>query len=325
MTPKKLHLLGAALVATTALAMLPASAAEVTLSAVNFVPNHTSFGKPFADWVKVVNQKGKGLIQIKIKASGSMSPFTMGNAVKTGVVDMANLPATFYQNLLPVGDALKLTTKRPEELRKNGAYEFLNKLHEEKVNARILTLWGWDVPFHLFLRDKKIDKPDLTGLKIRITPIYRAFFKALGADVIQAKPSDVYTALERGSIDGFGWPITDIKSFGWDKVTKYRVEPGFYQTTSGVIINLDKWRSLNQAQRDFLDSEAKAFEIAETRAAKAKNARYRKEHADAGMKVIRFTGKTAEDFVKLAYEAGWAEHMKLDPVNAAKLRKLISD
>jgi len=38
-------------------------------------------------------------------------------------------------------------------------------------------------PFHLYL-NKKIDKPDLTGLKIRITPVYRDFFQSMGAAVM---------------------------------------------------------------------------------------------------------------------------------------------
>ena len=52
-------------------------------------------------------------------------------------------------------------------------------------------------PFHLYL-NKKIDKPDLTGLKIRITPVYRDFFQALNANVVTTPPGEVYTALERG-------------------------------------------------------------------------------------------------------------------------------
>ena len=34
-------------------------------------------------------------------------------------------------------------------------------------------------PFHLWLA-KPIDKPDLTGLNLRVSPVYTAFFKALG-------------------------------------------------------------------------------------------------------------------------------------------------
>ncbi|MEN8198221.1 MAG: TRAP transporter substrate-binding protein DctP, partial [Pseudomonadota bacterium] len=316
-----------ALVAAPAvvLSTVPAGANEITLSAVNFVPNHTSFGIPFADWVKEVNAAGKGLVQIKIKASGSMSPFTMGNAVKTGVVDMANLPPTFYQNLLPVGDALKLSTKPPRERRKNGAWALMNKLHNEKVNAWYLTTWGYGVRFHLYLRDKKIAKPDLKGLKLRITPVYRAFFKSLGADLIQTKPADVYTALERGTIDGYGWPVWDIKSFGWDKVTKFRVDPGFYNTAIAIIVNLDKWKALSNKQRDFLTKHAIRLQYDFPKSAAAKNARYREEQKKAGVKVIKWGGETAEAYLRQSRKAGWAEVMKLDPVNGPKLRKLISD
>ncbi|HEX7006281.1 MAG TPA: TRAP transporter substrate-binding protein DctP [Alphaproteobacteria bacterium] len=314
----------AAAAAAVALSALPASSEEVTLSAVNFVPNTQAFGVPLVEFAEKVNKEGKGLLQISIKPAGTMSPFTMGNAIKTGVVDFANLPATFYQNLLPVGEALKLATKLPDEMRTNGLTEFLDKLHQEKVNAKYLLTWGWGVPFHAYLRDKKIDKPDLTGLKMRTTPVYRAFFRALGADLIQTPPQEVYTALERGTIDGYGWPIWDIKTVGWDKVTKYRVDPGFYQVTSAFIMNLDKWKSLSKEQQDFLLKAVNEYDKEFHSKVAEKNAHYIKEQADAGVQVIEFTGAAAEKYLNTAYEAGWEEHMKLDPENAKKLRALIS-
>ena len=51
------------------------------------------------------------------------------------------------------------------------------------MNAIFLARMVDDTPFHLYL-NKKIDRPDLTGLKIRITPVYRDFFQALGATVV---------------------------------------------------------------------------------------------------------------------------------------------
>ena len=80
----------AAVAAAVCVSWTPAKAAEVTLSALSFLPNHTANGKPFADWVEKINKDAKGLIQIDQKAPGSMSPFTMGNAVKNGVVDLVH-------------------------------------------------------------------------------------------------------------------------------------------------------------------------------------------------------------------------------------------
>ncbi len=80
-------------------------------------------------------------------------------------------------------------------------------------------------------------KPDLTGLKLRITPVYRDFFQALGATVVQTAPGEVYTALERGVVDGYGWPITGMFDLGWNEKTKYRVDPGFYTAEVSVLVN----------------------------------------------------------------------------------------
>lgn len=303
----------------------PVSAQEITLSGINFLPNNSSFGIPFADFVEDVNKAGKGILQIQIRPAGSISPFQMANAVKTGVVDMAALPPTFYQNLLPVGDALKLSKRTVVEMRGNGTWELLNKLHAEKVNAYLLNLSGFSVKFYLYMRDKKIEAADLKGLKLRTTPVYRAFFRALGADLIQTAPADVFIALERGTVDGYGWPSWDLKTPGWDKYTKYRVEPGFYSVANATIINLDKWKSLTEPQRSFLFAQSLKFETEFDKRYAPKTEAYLKEQKDAGVQVIQLAGKAAEDYVKTAYEAGWAELMQLDPVNAPALRKLISD
>src|SRR5260370_23639786 len=95
-------------------------------------------------------------------------------------------------------------------------------------------------PFHLYLT-KKIDKPDLTGLKIRITPVYRDFFQALGATVVQTAPGEVYTALERGVVDGYGWPITGILDLGWNEKTKHRVHPGLHTAAVPGLVHKNTW------------------------------------------------------------------------------------
>jgi TRAP-type C4-dicarboxylate transport system substrate-binding protein len=317
-------LAGTAFGALAAFMALPASSAEVTLSAISFLPNNSSFGKPFYEWVQKVNKDGKGVVQIDLKAAGSMSPFTMGNAIKNGAVDMANLPPTFYQNLLPIGDSMKLMTIDPAKFRSSGTWAFMNQLHNEKVNAYLLSMSAFKVQFHLYLRDKNIDNINLKGFKLRTTPVYRAFFAALGADLIQTPPAEVYTALERGTVDGYGWPLWDIKTPGWDKVTKYRVDPGFYSVANAFIINLDKWKSLPKAQQDFLNKEAVEFEKHDLATVDGLNKSYAKEQADAGVQVITLKGKMAEQYVKTAYDAAWAEAEKLDPVNAPKLKKLIT-
>ena len=128
--------------AAIALGAASAGAQEETLRAVNFIPNNQSFGKPFVDYVNLVNAAGKGRLQITILPSGTMSPFDMGIAIKNGAVDMGNVPATFFQNPLPVGEAVKLGNTNAAEQRASGAFDFMDKLYQEKVNAKLLSIWG---------------------------------------------------------------------------------------------------------------------------------------------------------------------------------------
>src|SRR2546430_7495830 len=144
-------------------------------------------------------------------------------------------------------------------------------------------------PFPLYL-NKPISKPDLTGLKIRITPVYRDFFQALGATVVQTAPGEVYTALERGVVDGYGWPITGIFDLGWNEKTKYRVDPGFYSAEVSVLINKSSWDRLGEAQKEILRKSAERGEAEAVAEFAAENERDTERQAAAGIQTIRFDG-----------------------------------
>src|SRR3954462_14967755 len=248
--------------AALAAALIPAFAAaqETTLRVVSAFPENQHYVKRTIDWIEKVNKEGKGVLQLNFIGGPKAIPtFEVGNAVKTGVVDIALSTGAFYTNVMPEADILKLSEVSAAEQRKNGAYTLINKIWQEKANMVYLARVVEFTPFHLYLK-KKIDKPDLTGLKIRITPVYRDFFQTLGASVMTTAPGEVYTALERGVIDGYGWPIHALFDLNWQEKTKYRVDPGFYNAEVSLVMNFDKWKALNPAARDFLSKETREYE-----------------------------------------------------------------
>src|SRR3981081_1450409 len=237
------------LAATLAASVQPAAAQEATLRAVSSFAEGTEFSKNFERFIEKVNADGKGVIKINyIGGPRAMPPFEVGNAVRTKVIDIANVTGAFYTNLMPEADALKLLGKPAAEQRKDGTFALIEQLHNDKLNAHYLARQFHNVPFHIYL-NKKIDKLDLTGLKIRVTPVYKDVGEARGATTVPTAPGEVYTALGGGVVDGYGWPITGIFDLGWEKVTKYRLEPPFYSVEVGVLVNLDSWKALNAAQR----------------------------------------------------------------------------
>ena len=170
--------LAASLLATSA------SAQEVTLRAVTSFAEKTQFSKNFERFIDRVNETGKGQVKINyIGGPRAMPPFEVGNAVRTKVVDIANVTGAFYTNLMPEADGFKLVSKPMSEQRKNGTWEFIDQLHNQKLNAHYLARQFHNVPFHIYLH-KKPEKLDFTGLKIRVTPVYKDIVEALGGTAI---------------------------------------------------------------------------------------------------------------------------------------------
>lgn len=313
---------GAAALALLALAPA-AQAAEVTLRGVSSFAENTVNSQHFERFVKKVNDEGKGLVQINyIGGPKAMPPFEVGNAVRNGVVDIANVTGAFYTNIMPEADALKLSQIPMEQQRKNGAYDAINKIWNEKMSVQYLARAVDNSPFHLYL-NKKIDKADLTGLKIRITPVYRDFFQAMGATVVQTAPGEVYTALERGVVDGYGWPISGIFDLGWQEKTKYRVDPGFYSAEVSILVNLNTWKKLDDKQREFLNKQAVWVESLAGEYLKLNEDEIRKQAA-AGIEVIKFDGAAGDEYVKKAYEVGWKGIIEKSPKEGPELRRLLS-
>src|SRR6516164_6182234 len=318
------------IVLTTALIALAesmaaqAGAQEVTLKAITSFAENTTYSRPFERFIARVNEDGKGLIHINyIGGPKAMPPFEVGNALKGGVIDIANATGAFYTNVMPEADAWKLTERPMVELRQNGGYGIMAAIYAQKLNAIFLARLVDNNPFHLYV-NKPIAGLDLTGLKLRITPVYRDFFQALGGTVVQTAPGEVYTALERGVVDGYGWPITGIFDLGWQEKTKYRVDPGFYTAEVSVLINKSTWDKLTAEQKAILQKAGAEGEAEAIPEFAKLNAEDTERQAKAGIEPITFDADGTKRYLDQAYEAGWAGVIRQSPEKGAKLRGFLS-
>jgi TRAP-type C4-dicarboxylate transport system substrate-binding protein len=300
-----------------------AAAQEVTLRLVSAFAENGIYVQRLQPWIQKVNAEGKGVLQINfIGGPRAIPTFEVGNAVKTGVVDMAQSTGAFYTNVMPEADFLKLTQVPVAEQRRNGAFEAINQVWNEKANMQYLARMVEHQPFHIYV-NKPVSKPDLSGLKIRITPVYRDFFQALNANVITTAPGEVYTALERGVVDGYGWPIGGIFDLNWQEKTKYRIDPGFYDAEVSLVMNLPTWRKLTPQQRDYLQKHLLALEAQNgfwTQYAADEAARQEK----AGIQTIRFDAASSKAFVDKAYAVAWASAEKQSPEIARRFKPLFA-
>ena len=162
-----------------------------------------------------------------------------------------------------------------------------------------------------------------TGVMRTFMPVYRDFFASLGANNVTMPPGEVYTALERNVVDGYGWPIGGIFDLNWQEKTKYRVDPGFYDAEVSIVMNLDAYKRLTPAQKAFLDKQALALE-AMNGFWKTYGTEETARQEKAGIQAIKFDAAGTKAYVDKAYDAGWAGAMKANPDFAKKLTTLTS-
>jgi TRAP-type C4-dicarboxylate transport system substrate-binding protein len=295
-----------------------ALAQETTLSAVVFVPRNTTFGEIFVRFVEHVNKEGKGILQISLRGGPDAIPtFEQGNAVRTGVVDMVSIPSTFYTNVCPECDAQILPPLMTPQLRKTAFWTALQKYTNQKVNAQIVSVYGDGIGFHIWTSKAPVNN-SLRGMRLRTTPNYTPLFTALGVSLVQTAPGEVLTALERGVVDGYGWPAIGMFDMGWGPHTKYRVDPGFYNVIVNVLVNLDKWKSLRPDQRAFLDKMAGWLENENVRWVAERKAADDKKIKEAGIQIIDL----GPAHRKLAYDAYWEQLAKRAPEPTKELKAL---
>jgi len=304
----------------------PATAAEVTLNGASCFPIGSPVSKPFEAVVDEVNKRGKGVVQIKLVGGAPAigSPFTLTQKMAKGAYDVVGCTEAYFGNVLPEAPVLRFAEKPYAELRRNGGLDYMQKLMNAK-GIHFLARHHDFGPFHLWL-SQPIAGPDLNGLHLRVSPVYTAFFTSLGATVQTSNIAQVYTYMENGTVQGYGWPALGWPP-PWIKVTKYRVEPGFYNSTLHTLVNKKKWDSLDAAQQKLLSEVGLEFEARSEPNSDELQSGLKKQKAwmaDEGMQTITFEGAAADKWSAAAVAEGWREVLERSPEHGAKLQALFA-
>lgn len=308
----------------------PASSEEV-LRAVAAFPVSVDYVKSFLRYVDKLNAAGAGVVRIQFLGGPEVIPQTeQAGAVSRGVIEMQYGPVSHYTGLVPEGDALVGSRKSLAEARASGGMALLAQIYRDKLKVHLLGHFDSGIGFHIYLKDAPRRTADggidMEGLKLRSQPIYREFFESLGAIAVSVPSGETYTALERGMVDGTGWPLIGITDLSWDRFLKYRVDPPFFQTDLVVIINAAIWDGLPGEARRILRETARAHEIESYNYFQAQLPIMDQKVRAGGMQVIELTGETAEHYLARAYEVPWSRLEKRDPTHAEELRaKFYSD
>ena len=324
MSKKSLGLIVAALVFSLTVGFAGvAGAGPIKLKAVSAWPVGFQSVDKFHEWIKIVNEKGQGKVQIELLGGPEVIPMPeQVGALRRGVMDVLLTAGGYTMGTIPEAYAFGLSRISPLEERESGFYDLMNQIHQKYGLVYVGRAMGL-VPLGVLCTNKKVERPqELKGQKIRTVMIYDAFMRKLGAVPVTIAEPEIYTALERGVVDGFVAPLASgFTRPGFHEVVKYIVNHYFYQIPTHILANQKSWEKLPDDVRQILNDATHEIESTTVAYYRAIHDNELKKAQELGVEVIEFSPEDAKWFVDTAYEVGW-ETLSEKSEYAEQLKKM---
>ena len=235
-----------------------------------------------------------GKLELDVKGPETVPPFQQIQPVSAGVFDMLFTHGVYHagsKGLTLVADAI---APDHEKRRASGVIDYFDKYYQKHNKLTMVGLSIMGTNGYAFVsRDALTPDGDVKGRKIRGTQSYFGVIKALGGVPVVLPPSEVYSALEKGVVDGAAWPASGILSMKWYEVAKYRLRPSFGTSNEPFFFNMAAWAKLTDQERGWIRIAARATETYMIKQGDVTLAREDAELDKLGMKVIQFSPEKA--------------------------------
>ena len=261
----------------------------------------------------------------------------MNLAVKTGVLQGMNAftlygaektPASVFLSSYPVGpdqpaqwdimfDALGMKELARKIYQKHGLY-YVGHVHHDA---------------NIIHSKKPVNSvADFKGMKLRVPGgMVAEVFQSFGASTVSLPGSDIFPALEKGTIDAADYVGPAVNwDLGFAQVTKYILfgPPGLmsiYQPVDLMEIscNLGAWKRLSPAMQSLMEEQVKVFSSQHFLGIQKRNVEALAKFKEAGSFVNRMSADDVAQFRKKAIPI-WFNWAKKSP-DAARVLKLQID
>jgi TRAP-type mannitol/chloroaromatic compound transport system substrate-binding protein len=272
----------------------------------------------FANDVKIMSG---GRLNIKVFAGGELvPPLQTFDAVSQGTVELGHGAAYYWAGKIPAGvffssvpfglNAQSMTSW----LYGAGGLELWRALYKEyglvpyPMGNTGVQMGGWF--------NKKIESlADIKGLKMRIPGLGgKVLAKAGGVPVLLAG-GEIYTALERGTIDATEWvgPFHDMR-LGLNRAAKFYYYPGWHEPGSELemIMNQKAYDQLPEDLRKIVENAARANSMWMSAQFEALNVKALNLLQDKNITLLKFPDDVIRELRKLS-EQVYEEQAAKDP------------
>jgi TRAP-type C4-dicarboxylate transport system substrate-binding protein len=247
-----------------ALALLAANQTSAQEKLTMFYPGplESNWEKLFSEWARKVEADSKNTLVIEVKANSPLANFTnIIDRVENDVVQIGIALASIFPRRFELTQivAVPFTIDLDDDDQASTTVWRLYKagLLDSEYDTMIPLFVGVSKQsgFHFARPPKSLDQ--LQGLKMRIFASSQLdMVKSLGMSPVSLPPTDIYLALQRGTLDGTITSWTSFPSLRLQEVTKYHVELPLGGSVFIAFMSRKKYNALPEAARRAIDANA---------------------------------------------------------------------
>ncbi|PDT39637.1 MULTISPECIES: TRAP transporter substrate-binding protein [Sinorhizobium] len=268
-------------------------------------------------FAELVKEKSGGKIEIKLFPGGTLGGDVQTiSALQGGVVEMTVLNAGILANNVKQFGAVDLPFlfNSGEEADKVMDGPFGDSLMKLLPDTGLVGLGYWELGFRNLTNNRhpvtKLE--DIKGLKIRTiqSPIPLELFNTLGANAVPLPYTELYTALETGTVDGQENPAANILNAKFYEVQKYMTLTRHQYNPQIVLVSKKFWDGLNDEEKAVLQAAATEARDFQRKVSREKDAEALAEIKKTGMEVSELSPEETQklrDAVKPVVEKFKAE------------------
>jgi TRAP-type mannitol/chloroaromatic compound transport system substrate-binding protein len=199
-----------------------------------------------------------GEITVKFQEPGAIVPaLEVFDAVSTGAVEAGWSTPGYWSGKVPALPLFAAVPFGPQAgeymawMKFGGGYELMDEIYQRNnIKSLICAVIAPEASGWFREEIKTVD--DLKGKKMRFFGLGAKVMEKMGVSTQLLAAGDIFPALELGTIDAteFSMPAIDL-NLGFYQVAKHYYFPGWHQQSTffDLMINLDLWESLTDAQR----------------------------------------------------------------------------
>lgn len=190
----------------------------------------------------------------------TVPPFEQVEPVGAGVFDLLFTHGAYHFGTSPLMTAADALEGDIYTVRESGIFELFDR-HYQQFNLKLIMLpITPEGAYHIFLRDPVSETGDVEGRRIRGSLTYTGVVEMLGGVLTVLSPAEIYTALERGVVEGAAWPIIGMLDYSWYEVAPYVLRPAFGVNYEPIFMNLDRWNSFSADDQQIILDVARQVE-----------------------------------------------------------------